>query len=128
MLRLGFVPILTFSFDDPTDVELRYVTLGGLGVRDMARVSDGFLVVAGPMGDIPHRYRLYHWDGRDCLPGTERDTPQGRTTLLGSIPTVFGTKAEGVAVMEENEDGYELLVVYDGAQRGNPTRFRAAKP
>ncbi|MCH7725328.1 MAG: DUF3616 domain-containing protein [Planctomycetes bacterium] len=128
VLRLGFVPILTFSFDAPENTKLLYVNLDGLGVRDMVRVSDGFLIVAGPVGDIPHRYRLYHWDGRDCLPGTDRDTTRGTITLLGSIPTAFGVKAEGITVMEENDDDYKLLVVYDSARRGNPTLLRVAKP
>ncbi len=128
VLRLGHVPILKFSFDSPADVELLYVNLDGLGVRDMARVDDGFLIVAGPVGDVPHRYRLYHWDGRDCLPGTDRDTPQGLTTLLGTIPTAIGLEAEGIAVMEENDDAYKVLIVYDSAPGGNPTLFRVAKP
>ena len=45
------VPVLRFRFDDPEgSYGLRYVNLGGRGIRDIARVKDGFLLLAGPEG------------------------------------------------------------------------------
>src|SRR5262249_41793299 len=60
VLREGWVPILAIrkptanASGVPPAVTARYfVNLGGLGIRDIASVQNGFLIVAGPVGDVP---------------------------------------------------------------------------
>ena len=75
--------------------------------------------------------QLYHWDGKDTIPGGGRkdsDPPPGRTLLLGTIPTPAGVKAEGLAVRAEDASHYEILVAYDGAVNGAMRFFRAPRP
>jgi hypothetical protein len=125
VLRGNLVPVLRLRFDDPRAYDLRYVPLDGLGIRELAPVSDGFLVIAGPVGDAPLPCRLYHWDGRDGLPG--KDAPASQVTLLGEFPRIDDGKAEGMAVLAETATDYRLLVVFDGAKEGGPTVFKAPK-
>ena len=76
VLRSNYVPIMTVEFDDREDYKLLFVQLDGLGIRDLDRVHDGFLIVAGPVGDGAFPFALYHWNGEDCLPGTA-ESPLG---------------------------------------------------
>ncbi len=70
------------SATDLSGAELRYVPLDGRGIRDIARVSDGFLILAGPVGDSPLSYELVFWDGNDGFPGVREagDPPLGKTS------------------------------------------------
>ena len=128
MLDNTFVPVLRVKFDSPqADHELRFVALGGRGIRDLARVEDGFLVLAGPVGDGPGSFQLYHWDGEDVVPGTDR--PAGKVTLLGDLaPEPHDGKAEALLVVSENGPVYNLIVVYDGVTNGGAARFHVTKP
>ncbi len=61
VFRGNYVPIMKLKFDAPERTyELLYINLGGLGIRDMAGVSDGFLILAGPVGDSNALHQLYH--------------------------------------------------------------------
>jgi hypothetical protein len=128
-LRNGFVPVLRLPFDDQRDNEILYVNLKGRGIRDLVKVEDGFLIVAGPVSNAPMSYLLYHWDGADTLPGVRAadEAPRGTTTLLGRIPTPAGAKAEGIALMAESADHYEVLIVYDGIEGGGMQILRAPR-
>ena len=125
VLRGNFVPIMVFNFDKPAEYQLRFVNLKGLGVRDLNRVGDGFLLMAGPVGDGPGSFRFYHWNGLDCLPGTQGDG--GRIRGVGKIPTDPMAKAEGFAVTREGKKSYEIIVVYDGVKGGGPRSFKIKK-
>lgn len=133
VFRGGYAPVMTLDFDDPAGTHaLLYVRLGGRGIRSIARVSDGFLIVAGPVGDGPASYGLYHWDGRNMVPGKDRSPEtMGRAWLLGEIrpPEEDGTtgKAEGVAVLKEDADSYELIIVYDGIKEKTAEYFEVSK-
>ena len=115
VLRGNFVPILKLKFDAPKkSYELLYVQLSGRGCRDIKRVSDGFLLIAGPVGDGSYPYQLYHWNGHDMVPGQDRDKkPCGSMRFLGDLPTTAG-KPEGLALQKEGEDYYDILIIYDG--------------
>ena len=129
VFRGNYVPVMKFQFHTPTDYELLFVNLGGRGIRDITAVSDGFLIVAGPPGDVDGSYQLYHWDGQDVIPGKDRDSRDiGTVKLLGGIPLPANGKAEGVVVLQELPTSYEIVIVYDGVSGGSPQRFRAAKP
>jgi hypothetical protein len=135
VLRGNFTPILRCRFGlPPTDHEILFVDLGGRGVRDLAQVDDGILILAGPVGDGPGSYQLYLWDGRDMVPGTGAPTSAKDTglRLLGDLPDPTPddgshAKAEGLAIMEEKDKSWEILVVYDGLKNGNATRFKVDK-
>lgn len=127
VLRGGYVPVLKADFDllaegaaqIDTD-DLLFVRLDGLGIRSMTSVSTGFLIVAGPVGDAPGPYKLFHWDGRDTIPGT--NSPAGEAALLGEIET-SGGKPEGLVMLEETTAGYRAAIVEDGAATATAHAF-----
>ncbi len=124
VLRGNLTPVLRLPFDNPLTYQTLYLDLAGLGIRELTPVSDGFLVIAGPVGDAPLPCLLYHWDGRDGLPGKDA---KSRITLLGEFPRVDGGKAEGMALLSETAAEYSILVVFDGAKEGGPTVFKVPK-
>jgi hypothetical protein len=131
VLRGHYAPILACRFDDPADgPELMFVQLGGYGVRDITRVKGGFLILAGAVAEGDHDVKLYFWDGHDCLAGERPDgSKRGRCVPLAEVPPPSKkAKAEGLTVLKEAADHYEILVVFDGAPGGAPTKYRAPKP
>lgn len=127
----GFVPVLKFRFASPVasaQTETLYLSLQGRGVRDLARVRDGFLVLAGPSGEAAMSTQVYHWDGNDCLPGSERPQPLGKLTLLGELPDDSKGAAETLALLNEDAAGYEVLIVYDKIMNGAATRYWIPRP
>lgn len=135
VFRGNWVPVMKLEFEDPEDYELLYVDLRGRGIRDIASVSDGFLLIAGPVGGGPASFQLYHWDGKEMIPGRDRDLEDiGKLTLLGEIVPPMSTepparaKAEGIVVLAEDGPEYDLIVVYDSAANGGAHRFRVPEP
>jgi hypothetical protein len=91
---------------------LALLDLGGLGIRDLCRTEEGFLVLAGPVGKVGGPFRLHHWrdDGSDSLqqPDKVYDWPAG------------GEKPEGICpLMRQGKPG--LLVLYDEPRAGRVT-------
>jgi len=127
VLRGGYVPVLQLPFDKPEQNYQRlHLKLEGRGIRDITAVSDGFLVLAGPVGDEALSYRLLHWNGKDCIPGKER-SDAGKLKLLTEITPPVGGKAEGVSVISETTTKYNLIVVFDGVKKGAPRHYTIAK-
>jgi hypothetical protein len=127
VLRGNYVPIIKLRFDAPdvSDKDIVYVKLGGRGIRDLARVSDGFLILAGPVGGGSASYQLYHWDGRDMVPGGgPRPEPPGTLTLLGAIAHPPCGNPEGISVQREGPKSYDLVVVFDGDAKDTAHRFK----
>ena len=106
-----------------------YLSLGGRGIRGMSemdRQEDGYLVLAGPVGDEPTPYVLYHWNGEDTVPEIDTLEAEKNVTELCQIPAPEGepaAKAEGVQFLREGNGRVEFLVVYDSAINGAPTVF-----
>ncbi|WP_417913604.1 DUF3616 domain-containing protein [Candidatus Electronema sp. JM] len=121
VFRDNYVPVLRLRWEEPEQYELLYVRLGGRGIRDLATVADGFLILAGPVGDGTDSYQIYHWNGKDTVPGKDRrPEDMGRLCLLGEIaPPDEDSKAEGLAVLEERQDSWQLVIAYDGAKDQN---------
>jgi hypothetical protein len=95
----------------------------------MVRIANGFLLLAGPVGDQPGTYPLYEWNGTDALQGkADQASLKTNRKLLGRIPARENTKAEGLALVREDNASYEIVVVYDGEKNGGARRFRIAKP
>lgn len=112
VLRGNFAPVLSFEFERPDDYQLSFVPLEGGGIRDLVAVEEGFLMLAGPVGDGDAACRIYAWNGKDCLPGN--GGADGRVTPLGAIPASVGPKPEGVTLTSEDDGQWRLLVVSDG--------------
>lgn len=105
-------------FDDELeDVELRYLWLGGLGIRSIEYLPDapwgpGFYISAGLTMEGVADFHLYRWDGQDDAfmgpsPGLEK---------IGSFPPPDpGWKAEGLFGC-----GGQLCVSFDGPPGGAP--------
>ena len=85
VLKDGTVPVMVTTFDKPETNELRFVPLGGRGVRDLAAVRDGFLILAGPSVEAGGGFQIYFWDGRDCAPGAR--TRPGRASCCARCCT-----------------------------------------
>jgi hypothetical protein len=123
--RGNYVPIMRLKFEDPqNNHKLLFVNLKGRGIRDMTYVPagflEGFLIIAGPVGDETSSYQLYHWDGKDAVPGTDRNESVGKVHLLGEIPIPPNGKAEGLAVIQyETDQFYKLIITYDGVKNTN---------
>ena len=119
VLRDGFVPVLQLKFDQPEKhYRLYWLNLGGLGIRDMTAVGDGFLILAGPVAEVPNDYRLYHWNGNDSL-ADHKNLKQ----LLQINPSEGGSKPEAVAIELETEHHYRILLLHDGIKGGSPKRY-----
>ncbi|MFK5893054.1 MAG: DUF3616 domain-containing protein [Pseudomonadota bacterium] len=132
VFRENYVPVMKLKFKDPKNsYQLLYLTLAGRGIRDMVSVANGFLIIAGPVGDGDSSYQLYHWDGKDMIPGKNRKRKDiGRVKLLGEIIPPKGGKAEGLVVMQEDKSKYQLIISYDGIKnmRYIMQHFRVTKP
>lgn len=122
VLRDGFVPVLQTSYDNPEkDYRLHWLNLNGLSIRDMVTVADGFLILAAPVGDIPHDFRIYHWNGVDSL------TDRNGLKLLQKIDPPKDGKAEAVAIEGETAKAYNVLLLFDGIKGGSPRRYTIDK-
>ncbi|CAA6822117.1 MAG: Unknown protein [uncultured Thiotrichaceae bacterium] len=119
VFRKNYVPIMKLKFDQPeASNRLLYVQLNGAGIRSITAVSNGFLIIAGPVGDAVIPHQLYFWDGKDMVPGKDRSKSDlGRVKLLAEIPFHKGGKAEGLAVLHENASSYDVLLAYDGVSQ-----------
>jgi hypothetical protein len=128
VLRGNWVPILKCKFATPIDLaDLVLVNLGGRGIRDLTPVKNGFLILAGPVGEGEDSYQIYAWDGEDCLPGTRTSGKMGQIKLLGEIPVFDNTKAEGIALLTESLLDYEVVIVFDGVENGALVRCKIIK-
>jgi len=118
VFRENYVPVMKLKFDNPESTyELLYINLNGRGIRGMASVSDGFLIVAGPVGDSSSSYQLYHWNGKDVIPGKDREVADtGNIRMLGEIHPPKHGKAEGIVTIQEKSNMYHLVIVYDGVK------------
>lgn len=100
----------------------------GRGIREIAAVRDGFLLLTGnasaeaskkiPVTLAPgpdNRFELLHWNGRDSRP-----------VRIAVLPATGG-KAEGLLVMADTPQQVEVLVIFDGLADGRPLALRARR-
>jgi hypothetical protein len=124
VLRGNYVPIVRCKFGDPpAEHEILFVNLEGRGVRDLITVENGLLILAGPVGDGSETYRLYYWNGEDQVPGTDVEVTDQDSGLisLGDLPmpeTRGSLKAEGIALVTETTQTWELIIMFDGDSGG----------
>ena len=127
VLRGNYVPILVVNTRDFQDDELRFIRMGGRGVRALTETQSGFLVLGGPPGDGEGTYQVYFWDGEDMIPGNDRPSVAPLATLA-TLEIPNGTKAEGLAVVSEDENSFDVLVIFDGITGGQPSLYQIPKP
>ena len=120
VLRGNFVPILEFDFREPLEQHrVLYVKLAGRGVRDIVAVSNGFLILAGPVGDGKSSYQIYFWNGEDVVCGKDRPDASKALVLLGEVPMSSSDgKAEGLTVIGEVDSTYKVVLAFDGIENG----------
>ena len=125
VLRDKLVPVLVLEFDRPKRYRVRLVRLDGQGIRDMVAVDDGFVLLAGPVNEAAGPFRLWHWDGRDQLPGSDRVVRPARR--LATVGAPAGARAEGLCLLSENPAAWELLLLFDGVAGGELRVVRLAR-
>jgi len=108
-------------FADATKVnhQTHELSLGvGFGIRDLVRLKDGYLLIAGKATNdkSSDRFVLHHWQG-----------PGGKLTKIGEVPKAAG-KAEGLLVLDESAIKLTVLVVFDGVLNGGPMELTLLKP
>lgn len=129
VLRGNFVPILEFEFSNPVvHNRVLYVKLQGRGVRDMVAVKEGFLILAGPVGDGAQSYQIYLWNGEDVVCGKDHPDARKNIVLLGEVPNVpAGAKPEGISVMNQTDSAYAVLMAFDGLENGGLRRYSVTR-
>jgi hypothetical protein len=137
VLRGGFATVLALKVDFEQgaveDVQTRYISLGGRGIRAMGEVDGGanaFVILAGPVRDEPVSYVAYLWNGKSTVPGRDNPTAAANVGPLCRIPLPAAhprAKAEGIAFLSGTDGVFRFTVVYDGAAGGAATVFECAK-
>lgn len=104
--------------EEPLASNLHALPLGErIGIRDLATVTDGILVLTGPVNTLPRRYTIALWQ------------PENEAiTELMRLPTPKQGKPEGVLVLGEDGESFTVLIFSDGARNGSPTEYTITKP
>jgi|GEM_PF-513843 len=109
--------------------DTKYLALDGRGVRGISRLDDGgdgFLVLAGPIGDAPVPYLVYQWNGKDTIPEADKlhaaDNVQPLCRISPPEETP-GAKAEGIQVLGRDGDQVRFVIVYDSVENGSASEF-----
>ncbi|MDC7787086.1 DUF3616 domain-containing protein [Rhodoplanes sp. TEM] len=111
-----------FSSDKPLAPTVTRLALGPTtGIRDLAAVRDGLIVLSGPVNDQAVPPALWHWNET-----TGALAPLGTLTPPKGLPE--DAKAETVLVLRDAPDKpLHLLILYDGAENGFPTEYRVRR-
>ncbi|NEI93920.1 DUF3616 domain-containing protein [Rhizobium leguminosarum] len=124
------VPLGELFGDTPPSAKVSKIELGdNVGIRDLATVDNGVLILAGRSDDDrgdgmftcgEHRESpkpspsIWFWSGSDG------DSPKP----LGVLPDVQAAdSAETAIVLEETSTAYRVLVMFDGVENGAPVEF-----
>ncbi len=94
-----------------------FLDLDGLGVRDLCRLGDDILVLAGPTTDLDGPVRLYRWHGAARKREARVVRGEQITRLPGDLPVGTDEEeghdhAEGITLLPD-EQHESVLVVYD---------------
>jgi hypothetical protein len=97
--------------------DVRPLKLGtNIGIRDLAAIDRGILVLAGPTREEPLPYSVWLWDGVSRNP-----KPLG-TLDLDAIDK--NAKAEILLPLAAEASHIRVLVMFDGIENGGPLSFR----
>jgi len=116
------IPVDALFGSGPAPHTLYRLPLGdGQGVRDLASLDDGFLVLAGPSADGGGAYSVFWWDGK-----TEN------VSFLKDISEVTGGdpkhKPEAVLPLDVGPSGVRVLIMSDGEKEGAPVAVDVPAP
>ncbi len=94
------------------------LALGGqAGIRDLAAVPGGVLVLSGPSVDGDQApFGLWLW------------ADDGGLVPLATFAALGEAKAEGLLVLAAEADALEVLVLFDGVRQGRPHAYRLPRP
>jgi hypothetical protein len=99
-----------------TRARMHALALGkNVGIRDLAAVDDGLLVLSGPMREEKKPFAVWLWNEREGA------------RLLGVIPRAHipkAAKAETILVLATEPRTFRVLVMFDGVENGGPMSFR----
>jgi hypothetical protein len=113
---------LRLDGDDGAGYRSVVLDLDGLGVRDLCRVGDDVLVLAGPTMALDEPFRLYRWVGAVVARG--RVVRGGDLIRIADLPSGRGLE-EGLdhpeGITDLGEDPGALLVVHDSPAPGRLT-------
>ncbi len=87
------------------------------GIRDLAVVRDGLLILAGPTREEEVPYTIWLWDGRS-------ETAAKPLATLDLSKVEKGAKAEILLPLEEDATSFRVLVMFDGVENGGAISFR----
>jgi uncharacterized protein DUF3616 len=111
-----------FTTTGNLDASVKALKLGkDAGIRDLARVDDGILVLSGPVNDQPVEPALFHWNEKT-----------GALRKLGELQLPVRlrgrAKAEILLVLEDTTgQPWRVLVMFDGPENGAPTEYQVPR-
>ena len=126
VLRGNHVPVMDIDYENPKGYQLAFVRLEGQGIRDIVTLKHGFLILSGPMNDVPGSYRLWWWDGADQIPGKGRNVEAA--VMLGVVSTPGGARAEGMALLKQTDAYADLVLVYETNTAAQLVSMRVVLP
>jgi hypothetical protein len=106
-----------FTADKGLDAAARTLHLGPhTGIRDLAAVSDGLLVLTGPVNEQAVTPAIFHWNP---------DTGALRLLKELKIPDMATeAKAETLLILKDADgEPWRALVMFDGPENGAPTEY-----
>ncbi|MDF0544163.1 DUF3616 domain-containing protein [Sphingobium sp. H39-3-25] len=97
----------------------RLVAMEGLGVRDLKRIGDDLLILAGPTTALSGPCAIYRWSGWACdLPHDPAKVHLHRPERLLELPFGRGSDhPEGLALWELADGTMGLMVIYDSPSK-----------
>jgi hypothetical protein len=98
-------------------IELKSPETIAIGIRDLAAVATGLLILTGPEDDEPGRAALFHFD-----PDSRAIKRLGALTGLADK-----AKPEALLVLEDSPQRYRVLVISDGIKNGMPAEYLIGK-
>jgi hypothetical protein len=105
-------------FDKGRDLKGKVTPLGlgqDTGIRDLAAISDGILILAGPTRDEAVAYSVWLWNGIG--------TTAKQLAILDLSTVSKGAKAEILLPLDEEGAKIRILVMFDGVENGGAKSF-----
>lgn len=87
-----------------------------IGIRDLAAVSDGLLILAGPSRDLPGRPSLFHWNDMT-----------GQLKQLAVMVTPANRNGDALVVLQEDREFFRFLVMFDEVENGGLQEYFVAR-
>jgi hypothetical protein len=87
-----------------------------IGIRDLAAVSDGLVILAGPSSAVTGQASVFHWN----------DTT-GVLKQLAIIAEPANRNAEALVMLQEDPEFVEFLLMFDGVSNGGPLAYHVPR-